>query len=131
MLAGLPPLAGFVGKFAILAGAIAGTGTETMSPARWTFVVLLLVSGLAAMIALVRIGVQTFWASDEDLASVPVLELLPIVALVAAGGLLLTVEAGSVMRYMDRTATALLTPHIYIQGVVTAPPVADAPGEPE
>ena len=32
------------------------------------------------------------------------------------------------MRYMDRTATALLSPRTYIHGVVTAAPVADAPG---
>ncbi|WP_112874872.1 monovalent cation/H+ antiporter subunit D [Paracoccus endophyticus] len=123
MLAGLPPLAGFLGKFGVLAGAIAGMGDATSSPARWVFVTLLLVSGLAAMIALGRIGMQTFWAAEEDLPAVPTMELLPIMALVIAGGLVLTVEAEPVMRYMTRTADALLRPEIYIHGVVTAPPV--------
>lgn len=128
MLAGLPPLAGFLGKFGVLSGAVAGMGDAALSPERWVFVALLLVSGLAAMIALGRIGMQTFWAADEDLPAVPAMELLPIMALVIAGGVVLTVEAEPVMRYMTRTADALLRPEIYIHGVVTAPPIAGTPG---
>src|SRR4029453_19597211 len=51
LLAGLPPLSGFVGKFAMLSGLL---GAERITPAAWTFLALLLVSGFFTLLALAR-----------------------------------------------------------------------------
>src|SRR5690606_9763937 len=60
VLAGLPPLPGFIGKFGILRGLL---GSTIVSPGMsWAFIALLLLAGFATLIGLVRIGIQTFWA---------------------------------------------------------------------
>ena len=125
VLAGMPPLAGFLGKFAMLtavlgSGSLAAGGISSIALA---FTALVLVSGLAALVALVREGIRSFWASDDDLAAVPVLELAPVVALLALA-VILTVQAAPVMRYLEATASALNHPHVYIRGVLgpDAPP---------
>jgi multicomponent K+:H+ antiporter subunit D len=126
LLAGLPPLSGFIGKFAILTALLNPEGlTEggNLSVAIWAFVVLLILSGLAAMISLTRAGIQAFWAPIEGIVPrVLVMEIAPIAFLLTlcVG---LTVFGGPVMRYMDQTAQALHTPHSYIRNVMTAPRV--------
>jgi len=127
VLAGLPPLSGFVGKFAMLSGAL----RDGVSPAPllWWFMALLLVSGLATLIGLVRIGIQTFWASEGAVPKVLALEIVPVVALIGAI-LLMTVRAQESMIYMRATARALQTPAIYTDGVLAAPRVAAPPGVP-
>ncbi|WP_029074724.1 monovalent cation/H+ antiporter subunit D [Kaistia adipata] len=126
LLAGLPPLSGFIGKFAILTALLNPEGlTEggNLSVAIWAFVVLLVLSGLAAMISLTRSGIQAFWAPIEGIVPrVLLMEIAPVAFLLAlcVG---LTIFGGPVMRYMDQTAQALHTPHTYIRNVMTAPRV--------
>jgi len=126
LLAGLPPLSGFIGKFAILTALLNPEGlTEggNLSVAIWAFVVLLVLSGLAAMISLTRSGIQAFWAPIEGIVPrVLLMEIAPVAFLLTlcVG---LTVFGGPVMRYMDQTAQALHTPHSYIRNVMTAPRV--------
>jgi multicomponent K+:H+ antiporter subunit D len=120
----LPPLPGFIGKVAILRGVMA---SETLPPGLgWAFVALLLVSGLATLIGLVRIGIQTFWASDGVVPRVLALEIAPVLALCAMI-LLLTVRADDALRYMRATAEALYRPTIYAEGVLRAPRVVHGP----
>lgn len=121
-LAGLPPLAGFVGKLAILEGVISG-GTGT-SAASWTFVALLILSGFATLIGLVRIGIQTFWASEGDPPTVMAREIGPVMGLIALI-LLLTFKADVTLGYMQDTADAMLRPGIYVEGVLGAPRVVE------
>lgn len=123
VLAGLPPLPGFIGKVAILQGVMANP--EVPQALGWPFVVLLLVSGLATMIGLVRIGIQTFWASDGVVPRVLALEIAPVLVLCGMI-LLLTVKADETLRYMRMTAAALYRPAIYAEGVLNAPRVEDA-----
>ena len=122
LLAGMPPFAGFVGKFAMLSSALnpanlAFRNEVTLSA--WVFTGVLLLSGLATLIALVRVGVQTFWANEDDVPKVMALEIAPIIGLLALT-VLLTVEAQPVIRYMDNTARALNRPEIYTNGVLQA-----------
>ena len=126
VLAGLPPLSGFVGKFAMLAGALNQSGTADTPALVWAFMALLLISGFATLIGLVRVGIQTFWTSDGNVPKVMALEVAPIVGLIALV-LILTNEADEIMRYMDATARALHAPQIYADGVITAPRVAEQP----
>jgi len=121
LLAGLPPLAGFIGKFGMLASLLnpagLGWGGE-IEPLAWGFFGLLILSGLATLIAMVRVGMQTFWASsDTEVPKVLALEIAPVVALIALT-VVLTVQAQPVMRYMEATARALHRPYIYTEGVL-------------
>lgn len=122
-LSGLPPLAGFIGKLGILQ-ALLIDGADTPALA-WAFVALLILSGFATLIGLVRIGIQTFWASEGDPPRILALEIAPVVALI---GLLmfLTVKADVTLGYMQDTANAVLQPSIYAQGVLGAPRAEDA-----
>src|SRR5690606_3287587 len=57
LLAGLPPLSGFIAKFALLSSLLghAGSGTANgVAAADWAFVALMILSGLAALIAMLR-----------------------------------------------------------------------------
>jgi multicomponent K+:H+ antiporter subunit D len=122
VLAGLPPLSGFIGKFAILAGAL---GQESVPPAVvWGFMALMLLSGLATLIGMIRIGIRTFWATDSATPKVLALEIAPVILLVGMI-LLLTFQAQHSIRYMEKTARGLLNPASYVVGVMTAPSMAD------
>ncbi len=131
VVAGLPPLAGFLGKFGMLSGAVQRAWTLPGMWGHWTFVVLLILSGFCALIALMRWGIQSLWANTED-PPLPVMEALPILMLVGTVGLL-TVQAEPTLRYLDRTASALTENTVYIGGVMTAPPVGpeSPPHEPQ
>ena len=122
-LAGLPPLSGFIGKIGILQGLLADSAVRP--GLAWAFVVLLILSGFATLVGLVRVGIQTFWAAEGDPPRVLALEIAPVIALV---GLMvfLTVKAEVTLDYMRDTAEAILQPAIYSEGVLGAPRAADA-----
>ena len=73
MLAGLPPLPGFIGKIAMIQPLI----EQSALPAgfAWSFVALLILSGFATLIGMARIGIQTFWANDVPLPRVLAFEI--------------------------------------------------------
>ena len=122
-LAGLPPLSGFIGKVGILQGLLSGgAATPALS---WAFVALLMVSGLATLVGMVRVGIQSFWASEGDPPRVLALEIAPVLALVGLI-LFLTVKADVTLGYMRDTAEAVMAPQIYAQGVLGAPRAAEA-----
>jgi multicomponent K+:H+ antiporter subunit D len=120
LLAGLPPLSGFVAKFALLSGLFqpAGPGASpAVSVADWAFVALLILSGLAALIALTRTGIRAFWDPDErEVPRVNVIEMAPIAGLLVLCAAL-TLQAGPVMRYMEATAQNLHNPVEYVRNV--------------
>ncbi|ALJ36637.1 monovalent cation/H+ antiporter subunit D [Azospirillum brasilense] len=118
LLAGLPPLSGFLAKFAILAPMLA-QGTEGLPFTTWALMAALILSGLATVVAMSRTGIDVFWASPAgDLPRVRLVELGPVMLLLALC-VALTVQAGPVMRYMEDTARSLHGPERYVQGVMT------------
>ena len=136
LLAGMPPLSGFVGKFAILTALLnpAGLGDASAATpvANWVFLALLIFSGLSAMLAMMRAGIRTFWAPVEGaVPRVLVMEIAPVAFLLLLC-LALTVEGGPAMRYMDATAQSLHQPATYVHDVLSAKPVPSPDqGEPE
>jgi multicomponent K+:H+ antiporter subunit D len=128
LLAGLPPLSGFIAKFAIL-GALLGSGAEGNLPSPiWLLMALVILSGLAALLAMLRTGIRTFWAPLEDIVPrVLVVEIAPIVALLAVC-LALTIKGGAMIDYTDAAARSLHDTSSYINGVLqSATPKGSAP----
>ena len=114
LIAGLPPLPAFIAKFALLDALL---DVHPVSAAAWGMLALLVVSGLAAIIALSRIGVREFWASPERSVRVRAIELAPVAGLLAAC-IALTVFAGPAMQYMQDAAQTLHAPRPYIDEVL-------------
>ena len=73
LLSGLPPMAGFIAKFAMLTGMLnagpSAVANDAIAPSAFVLAALLLLSGLAAVIAMTRTGITTFWARLDS--SVP------------------------------------------------------------
>jgi multicomponent K+:H+ antiporter subunit D len=120
LLAGLPPLSGFIAKFAMLASLLDAAGSGPVPAIDWGYVALMILSGLAALIAMLRAGINAFWAEEREVPRVRVIEMAPIAVLLALT-LVLTLQAGPAMRYMETTARALHDPVQYIDGVLAAP----------
>jgi Formate hydrogenlyase subunit 3/Multisubunit Na+/H+ antiporter, MnhD subunit len=121
LLSGLPPLSGFISKFAMLS-AMMGTGAIGVPPTAsvWALIILVILSGVAALISMTRAGIRTFWSSIEGtVPRVLVIEVMPVLFLLGLT-LLLTVQAGPAMRYMDRTIQSLSNPTVYIDAVRNA-----------
>ncbi|MEY1660877.1 monovalent cation/H+ antiporter subunit D [Isoalcanivorax beigongshangi] len=117
VLSGLPPLASFVGKFALMAAML-----ETPDVGQWVFLTLLIVSGLAAVVALMRLGIRLFWVPAHlRRPRLRVIEAAPVAALLVAC-LGLTVAAGPVGSYLARTAAGLYQVDDLMQSVVGQQP---------
>jgi multicomponent K+:H+ antiporter subunit D len=128
VVAGLPPLSGFVAKLAVMSALLspAGLGVASAhgpSPAGWCLFALLLASGLVATVALTRAGMRHFWSgAGRPPPVLRVVEAAPVVALLlACAGL--TVCAEPTMRYTRATAEALHAPAGYIQAVLSTRPL--------
>ena len=117
VIAGLPPLSGFIAKFAILTAALNPPAGAT-SIAGWTLLVILILSGLATLIAMTRAGIRAFWASsDRAVPRVGLIEIAPVATLLLFC-VVLTIQAGPAMRFMQATAQSLHAPHDYIRSVL-------------
>jgi multicomponent K+:H+ antiporter subunit D len=129
ILAGLPPLSGFLGKVGMISAAMR-SAEEGLVPAgaAWAFAGLLLLAGLATTVALARYGIRTFWAGDDSAPPLRAREIAPALSLIALV-VLMSVRAEPAMDYLTLTARALHAPQVYIVGVLGASTVpADDPG---
>jgi multicomponent K+:H+ antiporter subunit D len=128
VIAGLPPLSGFIAKFALLTAALnpVGLGDEGVRTASWALLAILILSGLASVIAMTRAGIRAFWASpDRVVPRVRIIEMAPVAILLILC-IMQTIQAGPVLRYMRSAAQSLHTPHIYVDELLQAEPGAEA-----
>jgi len=117
VVSGLPPLSGFMAKFALLTSAL-NPPTGPTPTAAWVLLPLLILSGLAALIAMTRAGIRAFWASpDRTVPRVRVIEIVPVAVLLLLCAIQ-TIQAGPIMRFMQATAQSLHDPSDYIRGVL-------------
>jgi multicomponent K+:H+ antiporter subunit D len=117
VISGLPPFSGFIAKFALLTAAL-NPSTGVATTAGWVLVPVLILSGLAALIAMTRAGIRAFWASpDRTVPRVRLIEMAPVAVLLLLCAIQ-TIEAGPVMRFMQATALSLHAPQDYIRGVL-------------
>jgi multicomponent K+:H+ antiporter subunit D len=124
LLAGLPPLSGFIAKFALIHGLL-NLGSA-IPPSIWVLVAMLIVSGMATMIATTRAGIDMIWTpSQTPPPPLRIAEAFPIgLLLLACLGLM--VFAGPVMRYMERTGQSLQDRQGYINSVLGAERASEA-----
>jgi multicomponent K+:H+ antiporter subunit D len=125
VIAGLPPLSGFIAKFALLAAALNPTETHqngAVPGSGWALLVVLIFSGFATLVAMARAGIRIFWASpDRTVPRVRVIEMAPIMFLLIICAAQ-TVLAGPVIRFMQATAQSLHAPAGYVSDVLEAAP---------
>jgi multicomponent K+:H+ antiporter subunit D len=122
LVAGLPPLSGFIAKLALLTAALqpAVTPGATTPFAGSILVALLLFAGLAATVSLTRAGIRHFWSKGGRFSPrLRRVEGSAVVVLVAAS-VLVTVFAEPVARYTNATARYLHDPRPYIHAVLGA-----------
>jgi multicomponent K+:H+ antiporter subunit D len=131
VIAGLPPLSGFVAKFGLLTAALNPTGVpgsgDPVPPASWALLILLILSGLGALIAMTRAGIRSFWAApDRAVPRIRVIEMAPVVMLLVLCGVQ-TIQAGPIMRFMHAAAAGIHDPSGYVRDVLQP----SAPRRPE
>src|SRR5690606_4070956 len=119
IIAGIPPLSGFVGKFALFHALLQPGPTDAAVGAiTWALGGLILVSGMAATISLMRFGVRTLWA--QGAVTPPrllVSEAVPITFLLVLC-VAITIAGGPVFAYLGRTADSLHQPAGYVERVL-------------
>ncbi|MBN9424939.1 MAG: monovalent cation/H+ antiporter subunit D [Burkholderiales bacterium] len=124
LISGLPPLSGFIAKFLLLSAmldtsAVAEAIGVAFENDAWLMLALIIISGLAAIISLTRLGVRTFWAPVSRVTPrLRVIEVAPIAGLLAVC-IALTIGAGPAMRYMDDAARALYGRDGYVDRVLS------------
>jgi multicomponent K+:H+ antiporter subunit D len=124
LMAGLPPLSGFVAKFAIIDGLL-GLQDAIATPI-WWLIALIILSGLATLVATTRAGIDLIWTpSDQPQPALRIAEAVPVGILLAVC-LGLMVFAGPTMRYMERTGQSLGDRQGYIRSVLGAGPADEA-----
>lgn len=126
LLSGLPPLSGFIAKFAMLNGILnpagLGEGPDDIALRGWALLAALVLSGLATVLAMTRAGIRSLWAdSERSVPHVRIIEIAPVIGLLCLS-VAMTVAAGPVLRYMDSAATALHQPQTYVRDVMGREP---------
>lgn len=121
VIAGLPPLSGFIAKFALLSAALHPSEMNSggsIPGSGWALLVVLILSGFATLIAMTRAGIRSFWAApDRTVPRVRVIEMAPVMFLLIVCAAQ-TVQAGPVMRFMQATAQSLHASDGYVRGVL-------------
>ncbi|HEX7036063.1 MAG TPA: monovalent cation/H+ antiporter subunit D [Pseudomonadales bacterium] len=123
LLAGLPPVSGFIGKFALLSALVNPSDpSAAVSVGRWAMLALVILSGLAVVVAMARAGIRTFWAPPERTPPrVRVIEFTPVAVLLALCAAL-AARPAPVFDYLQTAADALHAPDDYREQVLAALP---------
>jgi multicomponent K+:H+ antiporter subunit D len=119
LVAGMPPLSGFVAKFAMLHAVVGAAPGESLSWYSWGVVIAVIIAGLAALIAFTRIGLRLFWTMvGRTTPRLRVIEAGPVLFLIVLC-IGLSIATGPVMTYLESAAHSLHSPETYIRVVLS------------
>lgn len=125
LIAGLPPLSGFVAKLSLLSAALKASGATFSA---WIFTATVLISGFIGIMALSRTGIRLFWSfSDIQVPRLRLNEALPVACLISLCAML-AMRAGPVTNYLEQTAAYLDQPNQYISAVLARDPIRSVLG---
>jgi multicomponent K+:H+ antiporter subunit D len=120
LVTGLPPLPGFIAKFALLSTAIGAAPEAGVSTAAWVLAATVIASGFAGIVALTRVGIRLFWTvTARTTPRLQVGEAAPV-AFIVALTMVLSAAASPVMSYLETAAASLHDPQSYIRAVLAA-----------
>ncbi|MDR2240577.1 MAG: monovalent cation/H+ antiporter subunit D [Zoogloeaceae bacterium] len=125
LLTGLPPLSGFVGKFALLGASLASLPNAPL-PHVGLFIVALLLSGMAGLIALSRLGIRVFWDMEREPPRLQWLEAGPVAALLLICQWM-ALAPETTLAYCSAASNSLYDAGAYIRSVIPPAPAALAP----
>ncbi|MCK9469113.1 MAG: monovalent cation/H+ antiporter subunit D [Porticoccaceae bacterium] len=128
IIAGLPPLSGFIAKFSLFHAVLNPGGNTELSLAGVVLIAVIVASGLAATLALMQFGARTFWASGSTTVRLRISEVIPIAALLSLC-ILMTTHASPLFAYIERVSDDLHQPGRYIERVLGQPVVPGVLGE--
>jgi multicomponent K+:H+ antiporter subunit D len=127
LVAGLPPLSGFIAKFAMLHAIVTSAPGVAETWHSWLLIAAVLTTGFAAIIALARIGLRLFWSvTGRTTPRLRVIEVGPVAFLIVTC-IGLTAAAGPVMTYLTSAAHSLHAPEVYIRLVHTQAATEETP----
>lgn len=122
-VSGVPPLSGFLGKLLVLESSLG-------HPWMPSVLGVVLTTSLAIIFSLARSGSRLFFMRAEGVATPEAvagrLHLVPVLALMAIGGLLV-IFAGPVLEFTQATAEQLHDPAGYLRAVMPLPPQVGMP----
>jgi multicomponent K+:H+ antiporter subunit D len=119
LVAGLPPLSGFIAKFLILSATLTDTAAGPVPVTVWVLWAGMLGSSLIAIIALCRMGIHLFWSTDEIMTPrLHLGEAVPVAVLLLLS-VALSIETGPAMDYLNLAGNSLSSPQIYIDAVLS------------
>jgi multicomponent K+:H+ antiporter subunit D len=128
LVTGLPPLAGFLAKFALLSTALGSAPAADVPGSTLLFCAAVLLSGLAGVIALSRVGMRLFWSiTARTTPRLRLVEAAPVGALVLLT-LGLAIVADPVTRYLESAARSLHQPETYVRAVLSQQTRREQPG---
>jgi multicomponent K+:H+ antiporter subunit D len=124
MIAGLPPLSGFIAKFSMFHALLnPAPGSAPIGTTGWVLMALVFVSGLIAIISMLRFGVRTFWAAEIlQPPHLRVAEVAPVAGLLLLS-LGMTVQARPLFDYLQRASADVHAPGKYVRRVLGEPVV--------
>lgn len=116
ILAGVPPLAGFIGKLAVFDGLLQDAGAQSWRTG--LMIGVLTLSSFGVLIGLVRFGMDALWVpADETPPAVRAPEFVAVAGLLAAC-LALTIWGEAAFAYAQHTAEWLVRPDAYVVNVL-------------
>jgi multicomponent K+:H+ antiporter subunit D len=119
LVSGLPPLPGFLAKFALMSTVVQSAAANGAPVSTWVLCAAIILSGFASVIALSRIGMRLFWSmAARTTPRLRLLEAMPVAVMVLLC-IALAIMADPVTRYLEHAAQSLHQPDTYIRSVLS------------